>query len=320
MASSKKTQPVPASVQPRHFRSVTDLSQIELREVLTMADALKKDPLSHRHDLDGKSLAFYTEKTSTRTRLSFQAAIQQLGGNFMDMAGSQFGAGKEDVSDTAQMVGLYSDFLAARVFKHSLLSELAASSCIPVINALSDVEHPCQALADVQTILAHKGPRAIVAYVGDGNNVAASLALACSMLGLRFQIATPKGYELKADILARCRTFGDLVHVGHDPNAAVKGADVIYTDVWVSMGDEKEKDARVNAFDGFQVDATLMKRANHGAIFMHCLPAQKGMEVSKEVFDSSASVVIDQAENRLHAQKALLLFLHGEKNCNAIQK
>lgn len=298
---------------PRHFLSVTDLNLAELRHVLSLAEAVKKDHASHRHDLEGKALAFYTEKSSTRTRLSFQAAIQQLGGHFMDMSGSHLGGGKEDVSDTAQMVGLYADFLAARVFKHSLLTELGAHSRIPIINALSDVEHPCQALADVQTILAHKGPQATVAYVGDGNNVAASLALACSMLGMRLNVATPKGYELDGAMLARCKAFGPHVQAYHDPKAAVNGADVVYTDVWVSMGDETEKDARLAAFNGFQVNADLMGHAAPKAIFMHCLPAQKGLEVSKGVFDSRASVVLDQAGNRLHAQKALLLFLHGAK-------
>ncbi len=301
----------PASV--RHFLSVTDLSQDELREVLALAEAVKKNPEAYRTALRGLGLAFYTEKTSTRTRLSFQAAIAQAGGHFMDLAGSQFGAGKEDVEDTAHMVGLFSDFLAARVFKHDLLEELAQYSPVPVINALSDVEHPCQALADVQAILAHKGPGAKVAYIGDGNNVCASLAIACSMLGMHIHVATPKGYELDGAILAKCRKYGDFVHAMTTPQAAVTDADVVYTDTWVSMGDEKEKDARMQAFAGFQVNTDLMAQAKADAIFMHDLPAQKGVEVSKEVFDSPQSVVLDQAGNRLHAQKALLLYLFGEK-------
>lgn len=301
----------PTSV--RHFLSVTDLSKDELREVLALADAIKKNPDAYRTALRGLGLAFYTEKTSTRTRLSFQAAIAQAGGHFMDLAGSQFGAGKEDVEDTAHMVGLFSDFLAARVYRHGLLEELARYSPVPVINALSDVEHPCQALADVQAILAHKGPGAKVAYIGDGNNVCASLALTCSMLGMHIHIATPKGYELDGAILAKCRKFGDFVHVLSTPQAAVTDADVVYTDTWVSMGDEKEKEVRLQAFAGFQVNADLMAQAKADAIFMHDLPAQKGLEVTKEVFDSPQSVVLDQAGNRLHAQKALLLYMHGKK-------
>ena len=297
--------------RPRHLLSVTDLTPAELEALLRQADVLKKDRTTHAQDLQGKALAFYTEKASTRTRLSFQAAIEQLGGHFMDMAGSQLGAGKEDARDSAQMVGLYADFLAARVFRHGLLEELAQHARIPVINALSDVEHPCQALADLQTILAHKGPQATVAYVGDGNNVCASLALACSMLGMCVRVATPKGFELDAGIVKKCEGFGDFVKASHDPMQAVDGADVVYTDVWVSMGDEKEKDTRLRAFNGFQVDAALMKHAKKDAVFMHCLPAHKGLEVSRDVIEGRQSVVLDQAENRLHAQKALLMFLQG---------
>jgi len=304
----------PSDAPLRHFLSVTDLTQDELRQVLALADAVKKDPEAYGDRLKGKALAFYTEKSSTRTRLSFNAAITQAGGHFMDLAGSQFGAGKEDVQDTAAMVSLYCDFLAARVYRQDLLEQLARYSRIPVINALSDVEHPCQALADAQTILAHKGPDAKVAYVGDGNNVAASLALACSMLGMHLFVATPGGYELKAAILEKCRAFGDFVHCNHAPEAAVKGADVVYTDVWVSMGDETEKGARVDAFKGFQVNAELMALARKDAVFMHDLPAVKGLEVSREVFESPQSVVLEQAENRLHAQKALLLYLSGQTN------
>ncbi len=303
-----------ASTKPRHFLSVTDLSVDEMKTVLKQADALKKNRAAHAQELQGKALAFYTEKASTRTRLSFQAAIQQLGGNFMDMAGSHLGGGKEDVSDTAQMVGLYADFLAARVFEHGLLEKLAQHSRIPIINALSDLEHPCQALADVQTILAHKGPKAKVAYVGDGNNVCASLALALSMLGIRLKVATPKGFELDGSIVKKCKAVGDFLECGQNPIAAASGADVVYTDVWVSMGDEKEKDARMKAFAGFQVNNALMKHAAADAVFMHCLPAQKSLEVSRDVFDSPQSIVLEQAGNRLHAQKALLLFLDEPKN------
>ncbi|MBI2445008.1 ornithine carbamoyltransferase [Candidatus Micrarchaeota archaeon] len=295
----------------RHFLSVTDLSADELRHVLDLADAVKKNPGAYRKALEGVALAFYTEKTSTRTRMSFQAAIQQAGGHFMDLAGSQFGAGKEDVEDTAHMVGLFSDFLAARVYRHGLLEELALHSPVPVINALCDQEHPCQALADAQTILAHKGPKAKVAYVGDGNNVAASLALACSMLGIHLNVATPEGYGLDTAIMKKCAAFGDFIHAFDEPKAAVSGADVVYTDTWVSMGDEAEKDVRLKAFKGFQVNAALMAHARPDVVFMHDLPAQKGVEVSKDVFDSAQSVVLEQAGNRLHAQKALLLFLHG---------
>lgn len=294
---------------PRHFLSIADLQPAELTNIFESAKALKSGNSGTATALLGKGLVYYSEKPSTRTKLSFGAAIQTLGGYFLDMSGSQLSAGKEDVADTARTVGKYAHFLAARVYRHSLLEELARHSTIPVINALSEREHPCQALADLLTIHERKGSNARIAFVGDGFNVAASLALGGCMLGHEVHVATPPDFTLSNEIVSKCKNYSGTLTTHTTPKEAVTAADVVYTDVWTSMGQEEEKISREQAFAGFQVNSELMAHAAPGAIFMHCLPAFKGKEVTGEVFESPASVVFDQAENRMHAQKALLLFL-----------
>lgn len=294
-----------------HFLSVTDLQESELRSVISRAAEVKKDPRGFSAAMAGKGLAYYSEKASTRTKLSFQAAAYQMGGFYMEMDGCHFSNGKEGARDTAKVVSKYAAFLAARVHSHALLEELALFSEIPVINALSEKEHPCQSLADLQTISEQKPGKPIIAFVGDGNNVCASLALGACMLGLRVRVASPKEFELPPDVVEKCGCYNGTLELFNDPRAAVEGADVVYTDVWVSMGDEAEAEKRLRAFEGFRVSTGLMALADEQAIFMHCLPANKGLEVTKEVIEGPQSIVYQQAENRLHSQKALLLHLSG---------
>jgi ornithine carbamoyltransferase len=228
------------------------------------------------------------------------------------------GLGKrESVPDVARVLARYVNIIAARTFSHETLEALADQADIPVVNALSDREHPCQALADLLTIYEHKGELKglTVAFIGDGNNVAVSLALACGLAGLNFNIASPEGYALPDAVCERAQILAENneaeIECGHDPRIAVRGADVVYTDTWTSMGQEAENTTRIKAFAGFQVDSALMSLADPDAIFMHCLPAHRGQEVSDEVIESHSSVVFDQAENRLHAQKAVLAQLLG---------
>ncbi|MBI2971917.1 MAG: ornithine carbamoyltransferase [Candidatus Aenigmarchaeota archaeon] len=281
--------------------SINDIEAHQFKEILELAHHIKVYPEYCTNVLKGKMLVLYFEKPSTRTRLSFEAAMKQLGGHalFFDIPNSHLGKGKEDLRDTAQVIAQYADIIAARVYKNETLEKIASYVEIPVINALSDKEHPCQALADVLTILEHKGKTAKVAYVGDGNNVCNSLALACAKLGISITVSCPPGYEPAA-----------TVSVVRDPAEAVQDADVVYTDVWVSMGNEHEAKQREKDFMPYQVDAALMERAKPGAIFMHCLPAVKGSEVSADVIEGPQSVVLQQAANRLHVQKALLLLLN----------
>lgn len=293
-----------------HFLSIADLGTNGLQKVLGMASTVKKTPSRFSRLLAGKGLAYYSEKPSTRTKLSFQAAILQMGGHYLDMADSHLSSGKEDAYDTSHVVSKYADFLAARVFKHKILEEFSASSSIPVINALSEKEHPCQALADLQTLLELKGKTATVAFVGDGNNVCTSLALGACMIGMNVHVSSPKGFELEHWILETCRQYAGCLELFDDPFHAVKDTDAVYTDVWMSMGDEREKqEGREQAFNGFQVNAEMMSLAKKEAVFMHCLPALKRHEVSRDVIEGPQSVVFEQAENRLHAQKALLAYL-----------
>ncbi len=255
----------------------------------------------------------FFEKPSTRTRLSFEIGMTQLGGHAIYFGkDSQLAAGNEDLLDTANVLSRYADFVMARVYQHDTVAKLAEYASIPIINALSDVEHPCQALADLQTVQENHGwsEETKVAYIGDGNNVCNSLALACAYAGVQFAAATPQGYEADAALMNKAKQVtNNGIQLTTKPEEAVEGASVVYTDTWISMGQEEEKQKRIADFKGFQVDAALMNRAKPNATFMHCLPAHKGYEVSKDVIEGPQSVVYQQAENRLHAQKALLLFL-----------
>ena len=303
-------------MQTKDFLSVAYLSDTDLH--LLLNDAVELKSAGWNTVLSDKTLALVFEKPSLRTRVSFEVAMRQLGGQVIYLSPAEVGLGKrESVPDVARVLSRYVDVIAARVFSHDSLEELANNADVPVINALSDKEHPCQALADLMTIYEHKGSlRGLtLAFIGDGNNVAASLAFACALSGMNFAIATPKGYELPRAIVEQAQDLaensGGEIECGIDPKMAVRGADVVYTDTWTSMGQEAENTSRIKAFGGFQVDSALMSLADADAIFMHCLPAHRGQEVSDEVIESRASVVFDQAENRLHAQKAVLAQMLG---------
>ncbi len=304
----------------RDLLSIADLDRSELRSLIDLAKNLKALRYSGFRVLEalrGKVLGLIFEKHSTRTRVSLEVAMHELGGRALYFSASELQLARgEPIKDTARVLERYLDAIAARVYKHSTLVELAQYSSIPIINALSDVEHPLQALADVMTIEEMKGDirRVKVAFVGDGaDNVLHSLMLAIAKLGGRIYVATAKGYEPKQDImkmaLEEASETGAEVVVTYDPIEAVKDADVIYTDVWVSMGQEKEREKRLHDLKHLQVNADLVRHAKKDYIFMHCLPAHRGEEVTDDVIESRNSVVWDQAENRLHTAKAVLLAL-----------
>ena len=299
----------------RHLTSLFDVSTDQVRELLTLARELKsqlrrgeRPPL-----LTGHVLTQVFEKPSLRTRLSFDAAMMQLGGSSIFLSRMDAGLeGREAVSDVARVIGGYSDVIALRTYKQSLVEDFARWSGKPVINGLSNDCHPCQALADAQTIEeafgSFSGLR--VAYIGDGNNVAVSLAEVCGHLGMSFAIGTPPEYEFPRPFVERLKQRFPKLELleTNDPHLAAKHADVVYTDVWASMGQEDEKEARQKDFVGFQVDAALMKSANRKARFMHCLPARRGQEVTDEVMDGPQSLCFPQAENRMHLAKAALVW------------
>jgi ornithine carbamoyltransferase len=304
----------------RDLLSVSDLSSDELLHILELTKTLKAERghAKWKAALSGKTLAMLFMKPSTRTRVSFDVAMYELGGHSVTLSPSdtQLSRG-ETVSDTGSVLSRYVSGIMARVTSHSILVDLAQHSSVPVINGLSDLEHPCQAIGDVFTMLeefGHLGGISI-AYLGDGNNVANSLILASALVGMEITVATPTGFEPKQDILATATEFahasGGEVTIVTDPLKAVSGADVVYTDVWVSMGNEDEVEARKRALAPYQVNDGVMRAASEDAIFMHCLPAHRGEEVTDEVIDGDQSVVLQQAENRMHAQKAILLSLIG---------
>ncbi len=297
----------------KHLISLLDWSRDEVARALDLAARFKKDPLAKRDALDGKTLGMIFEKSSTRTRVSFEIATLRLGGHalFLSTRDIQLGRG-ETIGDTARVLGRFCDGIMARVFEHEKLDALTASGR-PVINGLSDLLHPCQALADAMTIIEHKGTLdgRTLAYVGDGNNVAHSLINLAARTGLTVRVGTPEGYEPDAGIVEAARAEGAQVTLTHDPAEAVAGADVVYTDTWASMGQEDEAEARAKLFTPFRVDEALFSKAKPDAIFMHCLPAHRGEEVTDEVIDSPRSVVFDEAENRLHTEQAVLFMLMG---------
>ena len=300
----------------RHLIDLFDLSPEDARDILDHALALKReDQRGNRPPyLAGRSLGLIFEKPSLRTRVSFEAAIGQLGGNAIFLRGQDVGIGvRESIADFARVLSQYVDVLAMRTFSHATIEELARYATIPIVNALSDSAHPCQALADLMTIQELRGglDGIKLVFVGDGNNVARSLAQASALLGLEFVLASPPGFAFPPEFRARFEeTFpGVPLVVEHDPIRAVSGADVVYTDVWTSMGQEHEAEDRRKAFEPFQVDTALLDRAGPDAILLHCLPARRGEEVTSAVLDGPRSAVILQAANRLHLQKALLLWL-----------
>ncbi|HEY8488062.1 MAG TPA: ornithine carbamoyltransferase [Thermaerobacter sp.] len=302
----------------RDFLTLSDFTSDELAGLLDLAAALKRDWQAGRagEPLYGKTLAMIFEKPSTRTRVSFEVGMQQLGGRVLNLSPRELQLSRgETLADTARVLSRYVDALMVRAYSHATVEELAAAASIPVINGLTDLYHPCQIMADLLTIREHKGrlQGVTVAYVGDSNNVAHTWLLGAALLGLRLRLACPPGYEPHPQVLAMAedlaRGTGAVVEVLHDPVAAVRGADVVYTDVWTSMGQEGEEADRRRAFAPYQVNEALVAHAAPDYIFMHCLPAHRGEEVTAGVLDGPHSVVWDQAENRLHAQKAILLAL-----------
>lgn len=303
-------------VKSRDLLSVADLTAEEAEKIITRALDMKRKPTPEL--LTGKILALLFEKPSLRTRVSFEVGIRQLGGSCLYLSPEEVGLGKrEPVADVARVLSRYINGIIARTFAHETLQALARYSTVPVINALSDREHPCQALADMLTIREKKGKLKglTLAYIGDGNNVAHSLLLAAALTGLNFRIASPTGYEVSKDILETAKRLaangGSQIVLTKHPVEAVKDADIVYTDVWTSMGQEAEAKRRHNDFADYQVDSKLLSLAKKDTIFMHPLPAHHGEEVAPGVLDGPHSVVFDQAENRLHLQKALLAEMFG---------
>ncbi len=296
--------------------SVSDLSGERIRLLIATAANMKSGGWSNT--LERKVLALIFEKPSLRTRVSFEMAMRQLGGYTLCLTPGEVGLGqRESVPDVARVLGRYVDIIAARTFSHQTLESLASYSRVPVINALSDVEHPCQALADLLTIYEKKGKLKglTLAFIGDGNNVAHSLLLAAALTGMNFRIASPAGYTVQEGILKLAQKYardsGAEILCTTEPKTAVKGADIVYTDVWASMGQEAEAQERRKVFANYQVNGKLLSLARKDAIFMHDLPAHRGEEVTDEVIDGPQSVAFDQAENRMHAQKALLVQILG---------
>jgi len=301
----------------RDLISIADMSPQDIRRVVDTALMMKSGRSSSV--LKGKTLALLFEKPSLRTRVSFDVAMQQLGGHAVYLSPAEVGLGeREPVADVARVLSRYVDAIAARTFAQETVEELARWADVPVINALSDGEHPCQALADLLTIYEKKGRwrGLVLAFVGDGNNVARSLMLGSALAGMDFRIASPQGYGISTELVDKAKSLaasGVAVVCVESPQEAVSGADVVYTDVWMSMGQEKEQAERQRAFSGYQVNAELLALASPDAIVMHDLPAHRGEEIADEVIEGPQSVVFDQAENRLHAQKAVLsLILGGE--------
>jgi ornithine carbamoyltransferase len=299
------------SLKGRSFTRVADWSRDELLSALDLADDLKErqQRREEHHLLAGRTLAMIFQKPSTRTRVSFEVGMTQLGGHALYLAAGDLQLGRgETLRDTATVLSRYVDAIMIRTFAQEDVEELARHASIPVINGLTDSAHPCQALADVMTIRERLGrlEGVRVAYLGDGNNVCASLMVACAKLGAEFVAATPEGYEPDDEVVGIAREAGGNVSVVHDPREAAAGSNVLYTDVWTSMGQEEEGERRLSDLDGFGIDSALVAQATDDAIVLHCLPAHYGEEITEEVLYGPRSAVWDEAENRLHAQKALL--------------
>ena len=299
--------------------SLLDLSAEELQQIIVEARHLKKmkkEGVPHEL-LKRKTLAMIFEKPSTRTRLSFEVGMHDLGGHALHLNSQDMQIGRgEEIRDTARVASRYVSGIMIRAYRHQTISDFAQYSSVPVINGLSDREHPCQLLADILTIWEHFGSTVDirVAWVGDGNNVCNSLVLASAITGLIVNIASPAGYQPGKEIVEKSVSLGGRVRVMHDPVTAIQDADVVVTDTWVSMGEEADYDERVRAFQGYTVDSSLLRRASPDAIVMHCLPAHRGHEITDEVIEGPQSVIWEEAENRLHSQKALLVkMLAGHK-------
>jgi len=302
----------------RDMISILDV-QDDLLELLDLAAELKSGQYDGRMPLQGKILAMIFEKSSTRTRVSFEVGMLQLGGHALNLSMKELQLGRgETVADTAKVLSRYVDGIMYRAYQHTMMLELAQNATVPVINALDDVEHPCQTMADLLTIKEHKGDLAglRLAYLGDGNNVCNSLMLGAAVCGMDFVAACPMGYEPSVELTKKAQCIAKKnkgsVQIVEDPLRAAKGADAVYTDVWVSMGQEAEAKERERIFMPYQINQGVMRAAKKGALAMHCLPAHRDMEIAAEIMDGPQSVVFDQAENRLHTQKALLYKLLGD--------
>jgi len=302
----------------KHFISLHDITHEEFSQLLSLADKLKKEQKSGKehHILKGKTLGMIFTKSSTRTRVSFEVGMYQLGGQALFLSSNDIQLGRgETIYDTANVLSRFLDGIMIRTFDHQDVLDLAKYGTIPIINGLTDLLHPCQALADLMTIQEHKGQlRGLkLAYIGDGNNVAHSLMYACAKAGMDISIGTPAGYECDNEIVANAvedaKSMGSKVILTNDPVEAIRDADVVYTDTWASMGQEAEKAERAEIFKDYQVNSELFGYSKPDSVFMHCLPAYRGYEVTEDVIDSGRSIIFDEAENRLHAQKAVMAML-----------
>lgn len=297
--------------------SIFDLTRADLEWIIERGEELKRERKSvkQRTELTGKTLALIFEKPSTRTRVSFEVAMHELGGKAISLNWNELQLGRgERVKETAKVLSSYVDAVMIRAYRHATVVEFANFASVPVINGLTDLEHPCQTLADLMTIRAYKKrlARVTIAWVGDGNNVCNSLIGGAALSGMEMRVGCPPGYEPAAAVLERARELGCEVFITDDATEAVADADVLYTDVWVSMGDEHEREARVRDLSGYQLNEDLLQRAKEDAIVMHCMPVHVGEEITEGVLESRNSVIFEQAENRLHAQKALLLRMLSE--------
>jgi len=307
------------NIMKRDLLSLRDLTSTEVHELLELTEQLKQDNYHLNNQLKGKSIALVFQKPSNRTRVSFEVGIYQLGGNCIYLGPDEIKLGvRESIADVSKTLSRYLSGIVARTNTHADISELAKNSSVPIINGLSDLYHPCQALTDIYSIKEKFGKTEglTLAYIGDGNNVCHSLLLGCAKVGINVNVATPEKYEPQNDIVQLAQTCandtGAKIMTTHSPQEAVEGVDVIYADVWISMGQEEESKTRLKDFDGYQVNNKLAQLANKDFIFMHCLPAHRDQEVTAEIIDGKHSIVFDQAENRLHTQKAILITLLGD--------
>ena len=305
----------------RHFLTLKDFTKAEILEIIDIGLQIKKDLRSgvYNKELENQTLAMIFEKSSTRTRVSFETGMYQLGGHALFLSNRDIHLGRgEPVKDTARVISSMCDMVMIRTFEHSMIEEFASYSKVPVINGLTDTYHPIQLLADYMTMIEYGIEKdAVVAYIGDGNNMTHSWMFLAAKLGFDLRIATPKGYEVDHELLEEAlkmaKESGATISVMNDPKEAVHGATIVTTDTWTSMGQEDEKEQRIKDFNGFMVDSLMMCLAAKDAKFLHCLPAYRGYEVSDEIMDSHAKIVFDEAENRLHAQKGLMVWLNKQR-------
>ena len=305
----------------RHFLTLKDFTKEEIIDIINIGLEIKKDLKAgiYKKELENKTLAMIFEKSSTRTRVSFETGMFQLGGHALFLSNRDIHLGRgEPVKDTARVISSMCDMVMIRTFEHTMIEEFASYSRVPVINGLTDSYHPVQLLADYMTMIEYGiDEKAVVAYVGDGNNMTNSWLMLAAKMGFELRIATPKGYEVDGDVLQdamkMAKESGAVIKVMNDPKEAIKKATIVTTDTWASMGQEAEKEQRVKDFDGFMVDSLMMCLAKKNAKFLHCLPAYRGQEVSSELMDMHADIIFSEAENRLHAQKGLMVWLNRQR-------